>query len=87
VAAIITALAGALDDLPPQAAEDVLTDGLTMFGGSALLRGFGKLLEAALAFPVRMADHPLLCVAEGAARCLSDPDILDAYESAFVEPS
>jgi rod shape-determining protein MreB len=87
VDAIITALAGALDDLPPQAAEDILTDGLTVFGGSTLLRGFGKLLEAALAFPVRMADHPLTCVAEGAAKALADPDILGAYESTFVEAS
>ena len=34
--AIIAALAGALDDLPPQAADDILTDGLTVFGGSSL---------------------------------------------------
>jgi len=82
---IINALSGALDDLPPQAAADIVTDGLTVFGGSTLLRGFGKLLESALAFPVRMAERPLTCVAEGAARCLAEPAILAAYESAFFE--
>jgi rod shape-determining protein MreB len=83
--AIISALAGALDDLPPQAADDVLTDGVTVFGGSSLFRGFDKLLEGALAFPVRMAERPLTVVAEGAARCLSDPAVVHAYQEAFVE--
>jgi rod shape-determining protein MreB and related proteins len=83
--AIIAALAGALDDLPPQAADDVLSDGVTVFGGSSLLRDFDKLLEGALAFPVRMAERPLTCVAEGAARCLDDPDVVRAYENTFVE--
>jgi rod shape-determining protein MreB len=83
--AIIAALAGALDDLPPQAADDILTDGVTVFGGSSLLRGFDKLVESELAFPVRMAERPLTCVAEGAARCLADPDVLRAYETAFLD--
>ena len=83
--AIIAALAGALDDLPPQAADDILTDGVTVFGGSSLLRGFDKLVESELAFPVRMAERPLTCVAEGAARCLADPDVVRAYETAFLD--
>jgi rod shape-determining protein MreB len=83
--AIIAALAGALDDLPPQAADDILSDGLTVFGGSSLLRGFDKLIETELAFPVRMAERPLTCVAEGAARCLADPDVVHAYETAFLD--
>jgi rod shape-determining protein MreB len=83
--AIIAALAGALDDLPPQAADDILTDGLTVFGGSSQLRGFDKLVESELAFPVRMAERPLTCVAEGAARCLADADVVRAYETAFLD--
>jgi rod shape-determining protein MreB and related proteins len=83
--AIISALSGALDDLPPQAADDVLTDGVTVFGGSSLLRDFDKLLEGALAFPIRMAERPLTCVAEGAARCLDDPSVVRAYEDTFVD--
>ncbi|HET8604843.1 MAG TPA: rod shape-determining protein [Marmoricola sp.] len=83
--AIIAALAGALDDLPPQAADDILTEGVTVFGGSSLLRGFDKLIEAAFAFPVRMAERPLTCVAEGAARCVTDLDVVRAYEGTFVE--
>jgi rod shape-determining protein MreB len=83
--AVLSALAGALDDLPPQAADDILLDGLTVFGGSSLLRGFDKLVESAFAFPVRMAERPLTCVAEGAARCLRDPAVLRAYEDSFLD--
>ena len=39
----------------------------------------------AFAFPVRMAERPLTCVAEGAARCLADPDVVRAYEGTFLE--
>ena len=56
-----------------------------MFGGSSLLRGFDELVEAALGFPVRMAERPLTCVAEGAARCLADPDVVRAYEDTFLD--
>jgi rod shape-determining protein MreB len=82
---IIGALAGALDDLPPQAADDILTDGITVFGGTSLLRGFDKLIESAFALPVRMAERPLTCVAEGAARCLADLDVVRAYEDTFLD--
>ncbi|MGN6131631.1 MAG: rod shape-determining protein [Nocardioidaceae bacterium] len=83
--AILAALAGALDDLPPQAADDILLDGVTVFGGSSLLRGFDKVVESAFAFPVRMAERPLACVAEGAARCLRDPAVLSAYADSFLD--
>ena len=83
--AIIAALAGALDDLPPQAADDILTDGVTVFGGSSLLRGFDKLVESGLAFPVRMAERPLTCVAEGAARCLAEPRRGARLRGAFLD--
>ena len=82
---IISTLAGALDELPAQAVDDILADGVTVFGGCSLLSGFDKLLEATLGFPVRMARRPLGCVAEGAARCLSIPDVVAAYQDAFVE--
>jgi rod shape-determining protein MreB len=85
VDAILAALAGALDDLPPQAADDVLTDGITLFGGSTQLRGFAKLVETAFAFPVRMAARPMTCVAEGAAHLLDDRDVVRAFEDSFVD--
>ncbi|MGH7903645.1 MAG: rod shape-determining protein [Candidatus Dormibacteraceae bacterium] len=76
---IIQTLTNCLEDLPPQAVGDVMHDGLVVFGGGSLLKGFDKLVEDAFGFPVRQADRPLTCVAEGAAICLNRPEVLDAY--------
>jgi rod shape-determining protein MreB len=82
---IISTLVSCLEDLPPQAVDDILDDGVWAFGGGTLLRGFDKLLEDAFGFPVRLAERPLTCVAEGAARCLLHREILDAFDDDFAE--
>jgi rod shape-determining protein MreB len=76
---IIRTLASCLDDLPPQAIGDVLTEGVLVFGGGSLVRGFIEHLERGLGLPVKRADAPLTCVAEGAARALRIPQLLAAY--------
>jgi rod shape-determining protein MreB and related proteins len=76
---IIQALANCLEDLPPQTVSDIMSEGVLAFGGGAMLRGFPTLLEDAFGFRVRLVDHPLTCVAEGAAACLGRPEVLAAY--------
>jgi rod shape-determining protein MreB len=76
---IIKTLAACLEDLPAQSVSDVMAEGLLAIGGGSLLRGFDKLLEDAFGFSVRIADRPLTCVAEGAARCLERAGLLQAY--------
>lgn len=82
---IISTLAGCLEDLPPQAVTDILDEGVWVFGGGTLLRGFDKLLEDAFGFPVRLAERPLTCVAEGAAACLTHPEVLDAFDGDLAD--
>ena len=84
VDAIIGTLAQCLEDLPPEAANDVLEEGVWAFGGGSLLRGFDTLLEDAFGFPVRLAERPLTCVAEGASGCLAHPEVLDAFDGELV---
>jgi rod shape-determining protein MreB len=76
---IIQTLAASLHDLPPEAVGDVLADGIVVFGGASLTRGFDQRLEKAFGFPVKVAENPLTCVAEGAARSLHTPGVLGAY--------
>lgn len=76
---IVQTLAAALHDLPPDAAGDILADGVVVFGGAALTRGFDQRLEKAFGFPVKMAENPLTCVAAGAALSLRTPGVLAAY--------
>jgi len=82
---ILATLVNCLEDLPPQAANDILDTGVSAFGGGALLRGFDKLLEDTFAFPVRLAERPLTCVAEGAAACLARPELLRAFDGELVQ--
>jgi rod shape-determining protein MreB len=78
-AEIIRTLSACLDDLPPQALADVLAEGVLVFGGSSLVQGFVKELERELGLPVKLAEEPLTCVAEGAARALRNRRLLAAY--------
>ena len=78
-AAIIATLSECLDDLPPQGVGDVLAEGILLVGGGSLVPGFDQALEEAFGFSVKHADQPLTCVASGAARCLIDRPVLDAY--------
>ncbi|TKJ31385.1 rod shape-determining protein [Blastococcus sp. CCUG 61487] len=79
VTEIVRALSGTLDDLPPQALADVLAEGVLLFGGGSLVHGLPGLLERELGLPVKLAEEPLTCVAEGAARALRNRPLLSAY--------
>ncbi|HSU09843.1 MAG TPA: rod shape-determining protein [Pseudonocardia sp.] len=76
---IVRTLATCMDDLPPQALTDVLAEGVLVFGGGSLVRGFPEDLERGLGLPVKLAEEPLTCVAEGAARALGNRPLLRAY--------
>ena len=76
---VVRALTGCLDDLPPQALADVLAEGVLVFGGASLVSGFTRHLETDLGLPVKLAEEPLTCVAEGAARALRNRPLLAAY--------
>ena len=76
---ILRTLAACLDDLPPQALSDVLAEGVVVFGGSSQVQGFPQDLERSLGLPVRRADKPMTCVADGAARALRNRRLLTAY--------
>ncbi len=76
---IVRALGGCLDDLPPQALADVLAEGVLVFGGASLVQGLPQQLERALGLPIKLAEEPLTCVAEGAARALRNRPLLAAY--------
>jgi rod shape-determining protein MreB len=76
---IFSALAGCLEDLPPQSVSDVMSEGVIIVGGGSLVPGFAKRLEDTFGFSALMADEPLTRVADGGARCLANREALDAY--------
>jgi len=54
-----------LETTPPELLADVISRGITLVGGGALLRGLNDLLRQNLKVPVSVADDPLTAVARG----------------------
>lgn len=77
--AMVQTLTACLEDLPPQAISDVMSEGILVIGGGAMLRGLAQQLEESFGLPVKTAEQPLTCVAEGATACVDHPDVVAAY--------
>jgi len=78
---IVETLAACLDDLPPRAISDVLAEGILAIGGGSMLRGLPQLIEESFGLPVKTAERPLTCIAEGATACMDHPEVVAAYGS------
>jgi rod shape-determining protein MreB len=76
---IVRTLTACLDDLPPQAIADILAEGVLVFGGASRVQGLPMELERGLGLPVKLAEEPTTCVAEGAVRALRNRRLLAAY--------
>lgn len=69
---IVKACKSVLDVAPPELAADIMSRGLVLTGGGALLKGFNELLIRELRIPVYVADNPLNCVVEGCMKMLEN---------------
>lgn len=67
---IVKACKTVLDVAPPELAADIMTRGLILTGGGALLHDFDELLKQELKIPVYVADQPLNCVVDGCMKML-----------------
>ncbi|MCI8540173.1 MAG: rod shape-determining protein [Erysipelotrichaceae bacterium] len=67
---IVKACKTVLDVAPPELAADIMTRGLILTGGGALLHDFDELLKQELKIPVYVAEQPLNCVVDGCMKML-----------------
>ncbi len=65
-----------LEQTPPELASDIITRGIWLTGGGALLRNLDKLIAHQTGIPVHIADDPLSCVAKGAGLALDQIELL-----------
>ena len=65
-----------LGNTPPELHSDIIDRGIVLTGGGALLRGLDQYLTRETGVPVYQAENPLITVATGAGRALSDPALL-----------
>jgi len=78
---IIEAIKRVLHDTPPELASDIMERGITMSGGTSLLRNIEKLVFQETGVSARIADEPLLCVAKGTGIALEH---LDVYKRSIM---
>lgn len=72
---IIGAVKGVLEDTPPELASDIIERGITMSGGTSLLRNFDRLVVTETGVPAHLAEDPLLCVVRGTGIALENLDL------------
>ena len=79
---LIEAVKEVLETTPPEIVSDVMTRGLYLVGGGALIKGLPELLAEEIKIPVHQADDPMTAVARGAGIILED---FDAYKGVLIE--
>ncbi len=70
VSEIISAIRRTLELTPPELAADIISSGITLTGGGALLQGLDLLIAEETGIPVTVAEDPLDCVVNGTGYCL-----------------
>jgi rod shape-determining protein MreB len=74
--AIVEAVTETIEETPPELVADMMTRGITMAGGGALLPGLDRLIAERTGIEVQVAEDPLQSVVRGTGRVLEDLDML-----------
>ncbi len=78
---MIKAIKDVLQETPPELSSDIIDQGITMTGGSSLLRNLPELVLRRTGVKAHTAEDALYCVAKGTGIAL---DHLDAYKKAII---
>ncbi|MEI7720271.1 MAG: rod shape-determining protein [bacterium] len=78
---MIKAIRDVLQETPPELASDIIDKGITMTGGTSMLRNFPELVLRRTGVKAQMADEPLYCVARGTGIALEH---LETYKKAVI---
>jgi rod shape-determining protein MreB len=77
---IIQMLKTVMEEVPPELSSDIIDKGIVMSGGTALLRGFDRLITAETGVPAFVAEDPQRCVIKGIGIAIEN---LDIYRSSL----
>lgn len=75
VCLLVAGVREVLETAPPEMTADVISSGIILTGGGALLQGIAQILENDLRLPVHVADDPLSAVARGTGVILEHFDM------------
>jgi rod shape-determining protein MreB len=76
VEAIISTVRSALEQIPPELAADIVSKGIVLTGGGALLKSLDRLIAEETQLPISIAEDPLQTVAIGSGKALENLDVL-----------
>ncbi len=68
-----------LEKTPPELSADIIDRGITLTGGTALLRGLAELIARETGMPVQIAENPIDCVVLGTQRRLDSSNGFENY--------
>ena len=74
---IVMAVKETLEETPPELASDIMSYGITLTGGGAMIRNLDKLISQVTGIPVKVCENPLDCVAIGKGIALENDKILN----------
>lgn len=78
---IVKAIKEVLQNTPPELSADIIDRGITMTGGSSMLRGLPELVYRKTGVKAMLADDALYCVVKGTGVAL---DHLDVYKKSII---
>ena len=78
---MINAMKDVLQETPPELASDIIDHGITMTGGSSLLRNLPELVYRRTGVKATLADDALYCVAKGTGIALEH---LETYKKSII---
>ena len=81
VGAIVDAVRQTIESTPPELVADIMSRGIVLAGGGALLRGLDRRLAQETRFPVYVGEDPLTCVVRGAGEVLEEATILKKVQA------
>jgi rod shape-determining protein MreB len=79
--AIIDSVRQTIEITPPELVADIMSTGIILAGGGALVRGLDRRLAQDTHFPVYVAEEPLTCVVRGAAEVLEEAATLQKLQA------
>ena len=81
VNAIVDTVRQTIETTPPELVADIMSRGIVLCGGGALLRGLDRRLAQETRFPVYVGEDPLTCVVRGAGEVLEEAEVLQKVQS------
>jgi rod shape-determining protein MreB and related proteins len=82
---ICDAIKEAIEKTPPEIIADLLSRGVYLAGGGALINGLDVFLSKRLKIPMVVVDEPMLAVVRGTEILLNEIDLLEKVKLAYDE--